>query len=303
MHGAISTANAAEYETITVAAGEAREHRVGSGETFENKLIDQTADGASFKIIANGDDWTIRNVGFKGIGDEDALFHISPSGDGLIENVFMEGWGTSLGGIFVRAKHSGQLDVRHTHIAGFGNNAVYASGVGKKGHDNGATTFENCYHRDNTVAQFRIGAPGSYIRNCVAIANDPDGRRGTYPGSDTRGSRGIWARHHPDQRVENTTVYVSPDDVSTPDGYVVGYDAAKSNGPHAELTIDNCDVNPDASEKIDARGENERVNVNGLTESPTVEVLQNGGVPLSAEMAARGDRQMPNPPALPDPTG
>ncbi|MFB9804717.1 hypothetical protein ACFFQF_04375 [Haladaptatus pallidirubidus] len=62
-------AAAAEYETIEVPAGSREQFQVGSGETFENKLIDISATGADARIVASGSDWTIRNVGFKGAAD------------------------------------------------------------------------------------------------------------------------------------------------------------------------------------------------------------------------------------------
>ena len=67
MAGAATAAS--EYETITVGAGERRTFDVGSGETFENKLIDITADNADVRVVAQGTDWTLRNIGVRGSAD------------------------------------------------------------------------------------------------------------------------------------------------------------------------------------------------------------------------------------------
>jgi len=300
------------YDVWTVSGKEV--YDLSDGEDLSNVLVDQTADGACLTIRSrNKTDWTVRNVGFVGVGQAGDggnrfQFQVStPSGGhGLIENVWANGKArngqpaTELGGIYVRSSHAGHLDIRHTYIEGFGNNAVYGSAVGKDGGNDGSVAMENCYHRDNTVSQFRIGSPDSTVRNCVGVVNDPDGDRGWYPGTDgNRNARGIWGKHYPDQRIENTSFYISPDD-DQPDGvFEARYISDRSHGSEAVVESVGCQLNADAP-TLSGSTSNARVNFTDLGESPTVGVIQDGGVPLTPEMAASGDRSMP--PTLPGET-
>jgi len=295
-----------EYETWTISGEEV--YDLSDDEVLENVLVDQTADGASLKIRSRDKSgWEVRNVGFMGSGvADDNAFQFTVSapegGHGLIENVWANGKerddqdSTELGGIYIRASHAGHIDIKHTYIEGFGNNAVYASAVGKDNGEDGSVALENCYHRDNTVSQFRIGAPDSEVRNCVGVINDPDGKRGVYPGTDSRNARGIWGKHFRDQRVENCAFHVSSDDVN-PDGvFEARYIDDRSHGEKAVAAAAECEVNEDAP-TLTGTTSNAEVNFTNLGESPTVDVIQDGGVPMSPKMAARGEREMP--PSLP----
>lgn len=298
------------YETITLSSGEHRIHDLSDNETFENKLIDQSANDAIFTIRSrNSSNWVVRNIGFHGVGvagDGGNRFQLQvscPSGsEGLIENCFMYGkadgegapsGGTALGGIYLRGSHAGHIDIRHTYIEGFGNNAVYGSSVGKDGHSEGSVIIEHAYHRDNTVSQFRIGSPGSLVRNSVGIVNDPDGLRGSYPYSSSRNARGIWGKHFPDQRVENSSFYVSPNDVNTGGVFAVRYiGGGRSNGPRAVLTAEDCQVNDDAP-TLQQSTSNAEVRIVNLGNEPTLSVIGGGGVPTTPEEAASGQRGTP----------
>ena len=294
------------YEVWTVT--DQQTYDLSDGETLSNVLVDQSAPGARLTIRArNTSGWTVKNVGFVGVGqygDKEFQFQVScPSGaSGRIEDVWMNGKArggqsaTSLGGIYVRSSHAGHLDVRHTYIEGFGNNACYASAVGKDGGRNGTTTLENCYHRDNTVSQFRIGAPGDRVRNCVGVVDDPKGRRGTYPYFNDQNARGIWGKHFPNQNVENSSFYVSPNDVNPGGAFCARYISGRSHGSDADLDASNCRVNANAP-TLTQTTSNAHVSFTNLGHDPTVNVIQGGGVPLSPKMAALGQRQMP--PELP----
>jgi len=295
-----------EYETWTISGEEV--YDLSDGEALENVLIDQTADGANLTIRSqNKSGWEVRNVGFMGSGkdgDHNFQFQVSaPSGGtGLIENVWANGKergdqeSTELGGIYIRSSHAGHIDIRHTYIEGFGGNGVYASAVGKDGGEDGSVVLENCYHRDNTSSQFRIGSPDSAVRNCVAVVNDPEGKRGSYQGTGNRNARGIWAKHFRDQQFEDCAVYVSPDDVNPGPAFNARYIGVRSHGEKAVAEVSDCDVNEDAP-TLTGTTSNAEVNFTNLGESPTVDVIQDGGVPTSPEMAARGEREMP--PSLP----
>src|SRR6056297_2572493 len=96
---ATGSGDAAEYRTVTVPAGATENFSLGSGDTLENVLIDVTADGAGVSIRAQGDGWTIRNVGVKGPNNTGAnkLFvpSVSEGGSALVENFYI-GDGTSI---------------------------------------------------------------------------------------------------------------------------------------------------------------------------------------------------------------
>ncbi len=306
---AVEVTQESDYEVWTVTGKEV--YDLADGEQLSNVLIDQTADGACLTIRSrNKTGWEVRNVGFVGVGQAGGgsnrfQFQVSTpdGGQGVIENIWANGKArneqpaTELGGIYLRSSHAGHIDIRHTYIEGFGNNAVYASAVGKDKGSDGSVAIENSFHRDNTVSQFRIGSPDSYIRNCVGIVNDPEGKRGTYPGSGSRNARGIWGKHFRNQRVENSSFYISPDDVK-PDGvFEARYISGRSHGPEAEVDVVDCAVNADAP-TLKSSTSNAEVTLGTIANSPTVDVIGGGGVPTSPEMAARGEREMPNPPEL-----
>lgn len=303
------------YEEWKVPKGESVVIRMGDGDTIENVLIDQTAPGANLYIGApnNPSGWAVRNVGWKGVGyvnDVDGyagLFHLTMSGDGVIENVFIDnrtgGQPTEIGGALLPKHHSGTVECRNTFIAGCGNNAFYGSNPGSDGGNDGAVEFYNCFHRDNTVSQFRMGSPGSVVENCVGIVNDPNGTRGVYPNTTSRRARGVWCRSNSGNTVRNSVMYVSPNDPETVAPYMLqSYDG--SNAP-TEITFENAYGNDDAPEGVvfqrtDGSDFSDPITINGWpkTNGLTMSVLGDGGVPLSPEMAARGERQMPTPPEL-----
>jgi hypothetical protein len=297
-----------EYETWTITGEEV--YDLSDGEVLENILVDQTADGAVLTIRSrNKSGWEVRDIGFMGVGQAGDgsnrfQFQVStPSGSqGLIENVWANGKArdgqpaSELGGIFLRASHAGHIDIRNTYIEGFGNNAAYASNPGKDHGQDGSVALENCYHRDNTVAQFRIGTPNSAVRNSVAVINDPDGKRGPYPGTSDRNARGLWGKHFRDQQCENCAFYVSPDDVNPDGAFEARYIDDRSHGEKAVVEAAECDVNEDAP-ILTGTTINAEINFTNLGESPTVDVIGDGGVPTSPKMGARGEREMP--PSLP----
>jgi hypothetical protein len=304
------------FDVIVLEEGEHRAYYLDDGEQFENVLIDQRAPDSSFTIRSEGKaDWAIRNVGFLGtgqVGESEGVFQMTldvPEGEtGVVENVYMdargpnlEGSDTEIGGLYARASHAGHIEVRNTFIAGMGNNAAYMSATGKDGHSNGSASFTNCYHRDNTVSQFRIGAPNSSVRNCVGIVNDPDGLRGVYPDTDSQRARCVWGRHFENQLVENSSFYYSPDDVQRSGSqafHAQHFD--RSNGERAELVLKNCDINEDVPDgELFQEDGNAEVVLNDLGNEPTMAVLMDGGgVPTSAEMAASGERGYSSPDSI-----
>jgi hypothetical protein len=203
--GVSSVASAKQYDTITVPAGQHKAIEVGDGQTFENKLIDLTAEGAGVAFTTSGSGWTIRNVGIKGEHSGESFIMMpgveSTDGHGLIENVYM-GDGTkagqSGGGVWVNANlpHQGVITVRRTHIAKTVNNGLYASGPGSQGAE-GITNVEDSYFHSNNISNIRTNAKGDrtpYVKNSVVKVDDKTpacGENCSKPGAVN--NRGVWS--------------------------------------------------------------------------------------------------------------
>lgn len=293
-----AAADGSNYETITVpASGDTK--RIRGGEEWTNKLIDQTS-GGDYVVHASGDDWVIRDIGWLGMGPpDDGHHHFNVAGHGVVENLFFDGRarsgtdGTDMGCVRLKRGHSGKVELRHSFIAGTGNNASYASSAGKNGGGDGAMIYRNCYHRDCTPSNYRPGTPGSRVINCVGIADDPEGLRGEYPHSGKQGCRSVWANHHKDIVARNVAIYHTERDVNTNQAFEAR-EISKSNSNRCELTLEDCHINPDfPTRKFVERGNAEIFGKNDVGSNPTVQVIQNGGVPLNPEMAAMGLRAMP----------
>jgi subtilisin len=307
------------YELWTVQEGEKVVLEMGDGDTLENVLIDQTAPGAQFYVTAVGNPtgWAIRNVSWRGIGYVNdvpeswaGVFQMSLSGDGVVQNVFIDnrvpegGRGeTHIGGAYLIPHHSGHIDFRNTFIAGCGNNAVYASKPGDGG-NGGTIAFTDCYHRDNTVSQFRIGTPGCRVRNSVAVLNDPDGRRGSYPGyaadnDSGKNARLVWGRHCDDMVTEDCAFHQDPDDVR-PDAAFMTKTESESICDQNILTVRNFDINEsihDTRNGIEDTRAGGEVNIGSYGYNPTTDYLIEG-VPMSPTEAARGSRHIPDVPEM-----
>ncbi|WP_458188938.1 hypothetical protein [Haladaptatus sp. NG-WS-4] len=200
---AAGTATGAEYRTITVPAGETKTIDIGDGETFENVLIDMTADGASALVRTSGSGWTIRNVGFEGIhpGDHYLLNPgvSDPNGSGLVENVYMgdgQVAGSDSGGVWVNANlpHRGTITFRNVHVAGMIDNGLYGSGPGAQGYG-GNLHVESSYFKGNTISNVRLNgkARPCQVTNTVVDSrgNKPCRIGCSSPGSTT--TRAIWS--------------------------------------------------------------------------------------------------------------
>ncbi len=188
--GMTSAAN--DYDVIEVGAGETFRKDLSSGETWENVLIDITAQGASYRITATADNWAIRNVGIRGQldstpGSQNFVVSVPSSGaSGLIENVYLPGTSYSRStspfpsGIYVHFNHAGDLEVRNYYAANLPSHGIYGSDPGNRNNNgNGGTVrIHDSYVADTENSGFRIGSDGSYVDNCVSF----------------RTVRGLWSR-------------------------------------------------------------------------------------------------------------
>jgi hypothetical protein len=245
-----TTVGAEEYDTITVAANSKENIYVYDGETLENLLIDMTADSASAQIITYGSNWTIRDVGFKGI-HPGGHYLLTPgvesaSGTGLIENVYLgdgQVEGTGSGGVWVNTNlpHRGTITWRNVHIAGMVDNGLYGSGPGTEGYC-GNHHVEASYFYNNTISNNRTNA---LCRRCDVYdtvvdvdGNNPDCGEGcSNPGSNH--TRGFWSWYG-ETYLENVDVRVIDGTTfATAEG---GY-FTKNNvrtGSDADLTPPDC---------------------------------------------------------------
>jgi len=173
-----ATAQTDSYETITVPRNEQYLVTLGDNETFENKIIDISNSGATYRIEAYGSDWTIRNVGVRGVWDVASDGHMQSiscrvdSGTGTIENFYFadgvdDDTFPGVTGIYVQKAHSGTLNIKNVNIQNCPNNGVYGSNPGKTDGGKGVVNVEDSYFSDNLASSVRLGTDGSTARNCV----------------------------------------------------------------------------------------------------------------------------------------
>jgi len=235
-------AAASEYETITVPEGGHFEVQLGDGDTFENKLIDISASGATWKVDASGSGWAVRNVGIKGVWDAGVdnawplSVRVDEGGTGVIENYYfadgvVDSTYPGVTGIYVYRTHGGTLQIDGVNIQGMAGNAIYASTPGYPADDDpdgstrptghqGVVEITNSFGADCVSSHFRIGSDGSFVKNCVSRGGD----------------RGAWLRFN------NTRVIdcdFSGASTNTADGDIVCGTNNWESGEDATVTVEN----------------------------------------------------------------
>lgn len=308
------------YEVCVINDGSEAIYDISVGETLENWLI-EVGDRASFSLRAPTEgDYTVRNIGFDlGETDRDRASYVfqGARGDGLIENVYMNGKGatdsesTHQGGFWSGTSHEGDLTVRNCYIEGMADNAMYMSGQssdsGSAGE--GTVTIRNCFTKDCTAGMYRAGVEGSSVKNSVAVLDDEDGIRRSYKGeyssSDTKLGRPIWGRDAGVLEVEDCTFYVNENDVGAGQAIYGGFyhpDCSSNySTPYTdfmEVNVDDFHTNQDPVGTATTGCSNDPhppadINIGSYDDDVTVSVIEDGGVPTSPEMAARGEREMP----------
>jgi len=177
---ATGTAGAtSHYTTYTVNAGETFTRNITSDKTFENALIDATADNADVQINAYGSNWTVRNVGIKGklTSANGAAFRlqVNDGSSALFENVYLGDGAVpgSHGGVFVPTTHEGTLRIRELNVQYWPDNGEYASAPGRseRGGRGGLVEISHSYARNNNIAGFRLGTDRSMVRDSVVVVD------------------------------------------------------------------------------------------------------------------------------------
>ena len=191
--GALATPGSAqEYDEITA---QGQVIRIDSGETWENKLIDFGYKN-DITIVANGTDWTIRNVGFTGTMPAETIFNVGDTGWGTsrMENIYIgEGdvnQDSSDRGIaiWVDPDHSGRLEVTNVNFSVPGNNGIYGSAPGSNsGGNRGDIVIDGCYALDCHHTAYRVSDNDDVIRNSVS-----------YVSGDRAVNRNCWIWESPD---------------------------------------------------------------------------------------------------------
>lgn len=188
--GVVGTVAADEYETI-----EAKNQtiEIDSGEIWEHKVIDLTT-GNDVIVIAQGTDWTIRNIGFHGrntSGAGTATFGVADTGGdtSTIEHVYLgdgsddrnaSNTGHGQTAVWVHPDHDGHIDMERLNVQDFADNAIYASAPGTGG--GGTIHIDSCFAANCHVSHYRLATDGSAVTNSCAYVD----------GSGNAG-RGVWA--------------------------------------------------------------------------------------------------------------
>ncbi|WP_435177282.1 hypothetical protein [Halorussus sp. AFM4] len=270
--GASAGAAAAEYETRTVSAGDYERVTLQDGDTFENVLVDISADGAEFHIDASGDNWTIRNVGIKGQLDSsgDAPNIIRADGNGVIEHCFFgDIAAANIGGgaIGIKSYHAGHIDISECYIGGSTDNGIYAAQPAE--HNGGTMAVDTCYFVNNNITHIRAAADGTTVKNSVLTNTndvDPNHKSGSI------NSRGLW------------DFYGTGDETVTIENCDIDITSANTNGAASAAVatavtyeMRNCQV------KGELRG---NVTESNVGSNPDTSVPS--GVPTTPEEAAAG---------------
>lgn len=268
----------ADYTTITVDAGDTYSVSLSDGETWENYLIDISASGASYDVHASANDFTIRNIGFKGHIDDSSgnqdPFRVrvpDPSATATIENICFDvtcesterdpGEYHGATGIYHWRDHAGHVDYKNLYFQNFPDNGVYASSPGHDAPDaeGGTISITNAYCKDVNTSCYRLGTSGSSLTNVVGVGNT---------------HRGIWVFYeHP--TVEDSDMVDCGSDVALGSSdYEKSWDA--------EVTMNNCRWVTET-----AHGNASTSNIHGTPQGSPQDYVPSG-VPTTAEDAASG---------------
>ena len=271
--------------TITVPAGQDKVIRLGDGDTLENTLIDQTANGASARVVVvtgNASTTTIKNVGFKGKpASHFGHFQITAqahdtNGKIVIENVYLADpprnpSNYDTGGMYVHNRHKGDILIKNCNIQNWGNNAIYAADPGMQGgssaYGRGTVRVENVFSKSNNISNCRLGSAGSYVKDSVLWADGNAPHAGS-----AYNERGFWGEFMT-TKVLNCDIQATKGSAAivaiAPHGYQYG---------EPSVEVDNSRV---AGNYVGKHIKEHNVTKNPDTSMPS-------GVPTSASHAASG---------------
>lgn len=275
-NGSYETIRSDELETIIT---------VGSGDTFENRLIDITDNDPGFQINANGADWEIRNVGIQGeYTAREPGAKLAPGVDegseALIQSVYMPG--TSLDepnrikNVWALAEqHRGELTFRDSFFKNGADNQLYCSGPSRVfGPDEGGEiNFENVHSENAGVSHIRVGSH-SHIRDCTVLCDEAVPPVPAPPFGQPRNPRGIWIPDDGEVEIENCDVYMDP-----PHDTRQAVLASEASTAYLRDSEVHGDIGTGGHHSATIHQEN-------VGDDPDPE--PNDGVPVTAEQAAQG---------------
>ncbi|WP_336003534.1 hypothetical protein, partial [Halorientalis halophila] len=204
MTAARGSAAQSDYSLVEVAAGDTKTVQVSGGETFENVLFDITAEGAGAQIFADGTDWTIRNVGFRG-KEPEGIEPLVLAERGLVQNVYI-GDGSVAGdstiGVYTENDVSeGPLEFENVHIGYFTNNAIYATPTLAVENEGPVVNIRASYFENNNISNVKLGSPfGDCTIEDTVMRVDGDVR--AHPNGI--GRRSVWA--HSEQTADGEEI-------------------------------------------------------------------------------------------------
>jgi len=270
----VPTAATTDYDVVE-ASGQVI--RVGQGETYENTLVDLTT-GDDFLILIEGGDSVVRNVGFDGLfrGGNFIISLTAPSGDVLIENVYLgdgatkegESFVHGPGAVFMHRESNADVTVRNCNVQGYPNNGFYCSNTAS----GGSVRFENCFGKNNGVSTFRCASGNDEIVNCVAYNDNTDYGPG-YGGYVETDGRPVWVWNGGTVSIRDSHFAAGP----YPYAMVAG-----ANGSPGRATFESGGYDGDIQR---ASGSTVEI-ASGVSTDPDLSVPD--GVPTSAEEAASG---------------
>lgn len=278
----------AEYVTITDPADDRL--RLGSGDTLANALIDLTQTGPEAVISAQGQDWTIRDVGFKGaltVDSQTAPARIVVAGTGSIEGVYLGdgvdiSGASSQSGVTTYGYHEGAVTITRSYFGGWSDAAVDAAEPADN--NDGTVAISRSYFRDNRQ-HAAIAADGSSIRGSVIHNTNrvPAGEDGA-TASDGVTDAGFGIEGLADVvTVRDCDIAVTSDNT--------GGTAAAIRAEYASFNVENSRIQGAIVDPDDLISET------GIEGNPSTAIPN--GVPETAEAAAAGFD--PNTPAPPQP--
>lgn len=199
--------NQANMDEVVIESGQTKTVTVGDDETLSGKIYDMSAEGARLEIIAEGQSWTVADIGIVGqpSGNPQAAVITASVAEGStaeIRNIYMaDGAANASTGIRLRDDHTGALTVSRANIQRFPDYGIHGHRPGGGEGGGGSLTVDQCYLAHNGRANVTLGVAGSDVTNTV-IYND-----GTAQNAATtfRGVQGWYA----ETTVTNSDVYVA----------------------------------------------------------------------------------------------
>ena len=202
--------------------------------------LDFRARGAGGLVQVRGGGFTVSDLRVRGRLPEtvDAfMFEVSDeSATGRVRRLVATDGGRAGGdsvGVYVDRAHAGELRLEDCRIANFPNNGLYASTPGADDGGAGPVHVRGGRYANNNIANVRVGADGSTVRDVTVVMNEPPPRH-----PNGRNARGIRVRRGRDHVVENCRLLLGEDAGDGFGGVVVHADAGPTTVRDTDIVAD-----------------------------------------------------------------